>query len=816
VGQSGQDIKAHFIGGEHMGVLKFKIIRDLWFHKGRTLQITLIIGIGAAAVGIILGTRNLVIPGMMEMWHDVGPPWGIIFLGPPIDDNQLIVLRKSDGVKDMEGLSSTTIEWRLNPTDDWKAGGLTARADYENQRLIKLELIEGQWPSDKVLSNGQDNTSFFGIPAQGEVYLRVNDRIHKVKLTGAVYNAFAQPASFGGTAQFFASRDFYEYLVGDRDYSQLYVLGAADYSEDKAGALFDTIQDKLEKAGSDSERFMMNPNEHFFQDSMDGIFLILNVLAVFALALGLLLVYNTINGLILQQVDQIGVMKAVGARTWQILRLFLTTILAYSFLALAVSLPLGIIGAGMMTNFLVGSFGADLGGFQIDRQALIAQASIAFLAPMIASFIPILMASRITVREAISTYGLSTDTGWIERLLVKFKNLSRQLLITISNTFRHKWRVALLQIALVLSGLMFMAVISVRDSATYVFRDLLFSILNANITMIFEDPYRIDKLETLTLAYPEVKAAEMWGLAGPTIRPAGQPESEDDESAFMLGVPLPTQVYGYQLRAGRWLVPGDTYAIVLNTQLAEDVGVGVGDWVTVKYAEKKERNWQVVGLVFDPLLTTSANVPRDLLLHDLGEVGKASTVWIQTKGKGLAYEQAVAKDLREYYKKNQIKVSAQRGIFGIGGDSTAETAATFVNQFNFIIVMLSVMAVLIGIVGSIALSGALSLSVMERSREIGVMRAIGASSWSIARLFIGEGLILGWLSWLIALPLSIPAGKVIVQALGGALGFDMIFFYKPTGAFIWLGIITILSIIASWLPARSATRISVRQSLAYQ
>ena len=48
------------------------------------------------------------------------------------------------------------------------------------------------------------------------------------------------------------------------------------------------------------------------------------------------------------------------------------------------------------------------------------------------------------------------------------------------------------------------------------------------------------------------------------------------------------------------------------------------------------------------------------------------------------------------------------------------------------------MAIVMAIVGSIALSGVLSINVMER-REIGVMRAIGASSLTIAGLFIGEG-----------------------------------------------------------------------------
>jgi putative ABC transport system permease protein len=361
-----------------------------------------------------------------------------------------------------------------------------------------------------------------------------------------------------------------------------------------------------------------------------------------------------------------------------------------------------------------------------------------------------------------------------------------------------------------------MMVISVRDSVVYTIRDVLFSILNANITMVFDDAQRIGHVEELTMAYPGVKAVEMWGFGSATARPAGQKATDDDESVTLFGVPLPTQTYGYQLRAGRWLDPSDSYAIVLNQELAKDVGVGVGDWVTIKYAEKKERDWQVVGLVFDPVLTTSANVPREVLLHDLGTVGKAASVWVLTEQEGLQPEVAIAKGLRDYYKQNGIKVSAQPGVFGIGGDSTTETANAFINQFNFLVVLLGIMAVIIGAVGSIALSGALTLSVIERRREIGVMRAIGASSWAIARLFIGEGLLLGWLSWLIALPLSVPAGRLMVQALGAAFQLDILFKYTPLGALLWLVIITILSIIASWLPARGATHISVRESLAYQ
>ena len=254
---------------------------------------------------------------------------------------------------------------------------------------------------------------------------------------------------------------------------------------------------------------------------------------------------------------------------------------------------------------------------------------------------------------------------------------------------------------------------------------------------------------------------------------------------------------------------------MLNKKLAEDVGVGVGDWVTVEYEKKIESNYQVVGLVFDPLLINSANMPRDILLRDTDTVGRASAIWIQSQSGDPNTQVTLAKNLRDYYRANYIELSATRGIFNMG-DSTYETATKLINQFNFLLVLLGIMAVIIGAVGSIALSGALSLSVLERRREIGAMRAIGASSWTIVRLFIGEGLILGWLSWLIALPLSIPVGQGMVKAVSATFKLDIVYNYTPVGAILWLVIITILSILASWLPALGASRISVRESLAYQ
>ncbi len=798
-----------------MGTLKHKIWHDLWKNKSRTLQVVLIIAMGAAALGMIISVRSLMIPAMQAGWQAINPAMMNFGVFPGLDDDDLIAIGKMEGIEEVEGALNTTIEWRISPKDEWASGQLTARADYNNQKLNKLELAEGNWPHDRVFAIETGHESHFNIPDR-KLTIRVGGREHQIQLDGVVYNQLANPVSFGGNMLLYTTRERFEELTGIRDFDQL-MANAAEYDEESVTALADQIQERLEKQGK-SVYFafpgrVTDPDKHFFQDSMDGLFFLLGVMGLLALILGLLLVYNTISAIIAQQVEQIGIMKAIGATTGKILLFYLSNIIAYSLLALALALPMGVFGGWAITSWLVGSFNADPGDFTVSPLAVGVMGLIALLAPLLASLIPIFSGARITVREAISTYGLSTGGSLLDRLLAKTKRISRMTLLTISNAFRHKWRVALLQITLIFSGVIFMMVVSMRDSVVYTFNDILFSILNYDINYIFENAERINHIEELTLAHPEVTAVEMWGFSGGTLRPQGQAATDDDENATCFGVPLPTQLYGQQMRAGRWLAPSDTYAVVLNQKLAKDVGVTVGDWVVFKQDNDRESTWQVVGLLADPLFTNSVHAPRETLLRETRNVDKAQTVWIQTKSSRNNAE--IAKDLRNYYAQNQVKLSPQRGVFGIA-DTSTETGQAIINQFNFVVILLGIMAVIIGAVGSIALSGALSLSVLERRREIGVMRAIGASSWNIARLFIGEGLLLGWLSWALALPFIMPAGKLLLSAIGSAFNLDLVYKYTPLGAILWFVIITVLSILASFLPARGATRVSVRESLAYQ
>jgi putative ABC transport system permease protein len=130
--------------------------------------------------------------------------------------------------------------------------------------------------------------------------------------------------------------------------------------------------------------------------------------------------------------------------------------------------------------------------------------------------------------------------------------------------------------------------------------------------------------------------------------------------------------------------------------------------------------------------------------------------------------------------------------------------------------MLLALSVIVALVGGLALMGTLSIAVIERTKEIGVLRAVGARSRTILGIFIMEGLLQGWLSWLIAIPISFLASPVVANQLGIAMfGATLDYRYDWLAAAIWFIVVSIISVIASILPARGAANISVRDSLAY-
>ena len=126
------------------------------------------------------------------------------------------------------------------------------------------------------------------------------------------------------------------------------------------------------------------------------------------------------------------------------------------------------------------------------------------------------------------------------------------------------------------------------------------------------------------------------------------------------------------------------------------------------------------------------------------------------------------------------------------------------------------MTFLLAVVGGLGLTGTMSINIMERTREIGVMRAIGASNKTIRRLVVTEGAFIGLLSWAAAAVVGLPVGRMLTQAVASLLEMRVTYVFSVGSVFLWLALGLGLAALASLAPARTATRLTVREVLAYE
>ena len=259
---------------------------------------------------------------------------------------------------------------------------------------------------------------------------------------------------------------------------------------------------------------------------------------------------------------------------------------------------------------------------------------------------------------------------------------------------------------------------------------------------------------------------------------------------------------------GRWLLPEDQNAIVVNAILLKDEpDIAVGDEIILKI-EGRERPFRVVGKCLG-ILAPMAYANYSHVAQITGNVGQAGTVLVTTERHDLASVKATATALEAHFDRVGLRVNDVQTVLG----ERAEVSASI----GIIVALLLIMAVLLAVVGGLGLMGTMSINVLERTREIGVLRAIGAPNRGVAQVFILEGVIIGLLSWALGSLLALPLGRLLADAVGVPLmGTPLTFTYSMNGAWIWLLLVALLSVLASLVPARNASRLTVREVLAYE
>ncbi len=155
-------------------------------------------------------------------------------------------------------------------------------------------------------------------------------------------------------------------------------------------------------------------------------------------------------------------------------------------------------------------------------------------------------------------------------------------------------------------------------------------------------------------------------------------------------------------------------------------------------------------------------------------------------------------------------------LFGEGTYGSTSRYA-FDQHMLMIYVFLLVVSGVLAAVGGLGLMTATSLNVLDRRREIGVLRAVGASPAAIGGIVMIEAAFVAGLSWVLAVAAAWPITAAIGRLLTGTLfrrRFDVAF--SMPGIAAWLAIAIGLALASSVVPAMSACRRSVRDAISYE
>jgi putative ABC transport system permease protein len=516
-------------------------------------------------------------------------------------------------------------------------------------------------------------------------------------------------------------------------------------------------------------------------------------------------------------------MKAIGGGSLQILGMYLVMVISYGMLALAIAIPLGTIGARALSQLLATMFNFNLPAMEIPSQTILIQAVIGVVLPVLASFFPFLSSLQVSAAEAMSAHTLGKGRfgrNWIDHAL-SGHNLSagllrwwftrrlsiRPILLSIRNTFRSKGRLALTLITLTLASATFISVFNVRSSLSSTVDDMI-KWFNFDVLLTFDRPYRADRIEHEALKVPGVTSTDVW-----IQLPARMVRADGSESAMMYmfapHVGESSLVRSPAISEGRWLTPEDDHAVVVPSGLLQDEPeLGLGKEIILKIYGK-EMSFRIVGTFVGSSFGAIIYTNYDYLAPATNRVGEADALLIRTEAHDAAAVEAESKALEEHFERMGLGVSMMSTLPKERADAEA--------IFDAIVALVLVMAILLALVGGLGLMGTMSINVLERTREIGVLRAIGAPNRGVAQVFMLEGITIGLLSWIMGSFLAIPMTQGLNQALGSAvMGTALTYSYSMPGLWLWLAVVLILSALASFIPARNASRLTVREVLAYE
>jgi len=793
-----------------------KVIRDLTSHKIRTVLVVLSIAVGVFAVAVVMGGRAVLLREFDADFEASVPP-SAEFDTSGFDAALADSIAERDDVRAAEGRRRVTVRYSAEPaaagesTAGWDTLRLWAIPKFGRGGVQKLVREESSaWPpkaGEVVLERSALQLDQFSVgetitveaPSGAQAELRV---------VGFAHDINSIPAQFQGAVVGFVSMDTLALLDEPEQLNHLALVMDPTVSRSAASRIAADIRDTDLAAASVStyRTSVPEPGSHFLGDIFKAVTLLLLAIGVMALALSGFLVITTVSAIMTQQVRQVGIMKSVGARRGQIAWMYLVMVVIYGVFAVALGVAVGLYAGKGFVEFAAGVLNFRVTDYTPPGWVLAVEIIVGMLVPVLAASIPVHQGTTLPVARALNATGVSVSFGHglVDRALGLIRGLPRPVALSLRNTFLRKGRLALTLTTLVLASAVVMAVWSVRASMLQTVDDMgSWWNYDAQVFMARMQPRA--ELEREASRLEGVTAVETWLESQATL---ARPDGSENQDIFALGVPGDTRFITPEMVAGRWLEPDDTNALVINTDVLKDEPyLAVGDTILLK-TRGAEKEWEIVGVATGQLMGPVAFVQRDELDSTIGANGAVTRLLVQSSDHSPDAQARTAKDLERRLDEASLAMS--------GSQTQTAQKETIANQLGILVTFLVIMASLLAAVGVIGLTGTMTINVLESTREIGVMRSIGASHMSVYQIFITEGLVVAIMAWGAGALLSWPLSIWLVGALGTAMSLPLSYAFSWVGVGAWLALVMVIAGVASLLPAWRASQVSIRDAIAYE
>ncbi|MEV0288709.1 ABC transporter permease [Kribbella sp. NPDC050820] len=688
-------------------------------------------------------------------------------------------------------------------------------------RLAKFDLTGPAWPpADGEIRLGGDSLELVGVAVGDSIRLRLpTGRTVSLRVGGTVYDPSLAPSPQEQRGRGYVSSG----AVGPVRFDQLKLQVAdpggtvASDDRDRIVAVANEVGEALQQRYGVrvAEIQVPEPYAHPHQWQADVLLLTLLVGAGAALLLSTMLVATMLNNLFTQQIPQIGILKAVGARAGVIGRGYLALTVAVSSVATLLAFgPAVLIGRSFL-RMLLDMLGVVPVSLAAPAWAIVVAVAVGVALPPLVASVPLVKASRTTVRAAIDHRGTGRGAGrasGIVATLSRSRRINRALLLALRNTVRRPARFWLSAGLLASAGAVFVSGMSLTAGTEAATQEQVAQ-RDWDVDVRLVQPVATDRLTELMRSLPGVAGVTGADVVQTAVaRPGRLPVTRTYPDQGHGSIRLVTVPGGggaaRKLLAGRWLQPGEKGAVVLSQVTLKNTvpDLAVGDSLDL-VTETRTSTWRVVGIVEE---------------RGDGAVYATSEGFAAANGRPVeANELRVVTDAHDEASRTATadaigKTLTAAGIQVASSASVSRSEAISAGHTDPIVLVLVGVALPLGIIGMIGLASTTSANVLDRTREFGVLQAIGARPRSVRRIVQTESVLLALASCVIAIGPALALVAVLGNGLGNLfMSAPLPFRVSLPAVALWTALAVLGSVLATEAAATRSSRITVREALAY-